>query len=228
MGFIFFLISFTSTQAQNIKREGSWATIEGFRAVPGKNYKYKVTDIDTQGPQYNRKYIHFTITGGVFAGSNSNSRTFSSSSSNIELNIEWNEDCSVANNASILYAICDSSTVNKCDSFDLVRGPINESLRFNSGRTSMCSNFQTSIQNYINFANPSCESLNGFIAHFYPFDLRECCGITFSPCEDDPCDTAQEEIESINANTSLSQIQKFNRFITILEENPNCDLTFCP
>ncbi len=45
--------------------------------------------------------------------------------------------------------------------------------------------------------------------------------------DDDPCDIAQNDINSVISNTTLTDLQKLKQFVRILENNPNCDLNTC-
>jgi len=225
-GIMIFFSSFSSIQAQ----------ITGEKAEAGKTSSYTFKFFG----QSNKNIVRVSVNGGVIIHNNATSTpegttletTVNLSATSYSFSVRWSSDCGDINRpgkASIgagAFLESDSnSTVSTAESF------------FNSGCLSPCERIR--IEN----------DIPGFIAMLREHDVPEeqicqevqivldtatweipnlSCSADCAPV--DPCpnkDQLQNNINTIISNSSLTEIEKAQQIITILQENPDCDLKIC-
>lgn len=208
-------------------------SITGTKPFPGSTYTYKAT-IERNS---SRPYVYYKILGGRLESTGKtegllSDASMTSFSDPIEFRVKWDKSCIALNNARIWISPSGFGNLNSFSEVldprvndDPSQGPVGwVSESFAMG----CAGLMENLIPYLSFSKPTCEEFKSFIASNYGREILNCCDVSNSiPCSRDSCDVAQEEIEKLNNNSTISDKNKFKKFIEIIDANPNCDLEFC-
>ncbi len=235
--FLFFIgiiisISFFNTAQAQIKINSPY-TFEGPSPRPGATYTYKIKNFRSQLSNYLRQqpnlYVRILGNFSKINGSNLGPAVrIPASMDEFSFKITWPSICNLPTVASLTVYIYKSPILSSSNTpGDMPHlGDF-----FITAKEDYCSSTKTSITNFINFAGvSSCESLQNYFNFAFNGltieDLKDCCGIEFPICQDlDPCEEAQNEINTTKTNKTLSLLQKLSNITKIVKENSNCDLS---
>ncbi len=234
--FLFFLgiilsFSFVNEIQAQIKINTPY-TFEGPSPRPGATYTYKIKNFRSQLSSYIKRqpYLYIQIHGNVskINGKNpSPTIRIPASMDELDFKITWPSICKLPTTAFLTIYIYknpilgSSSTPGDQPHLGDFFIPV---------KSDYCSTTETSLNNFIRYSGvSSCEGFQSFLNFAYNGltieELKDCCGIEFPICQNiDPCKKAQNEINSIKTNKSLSLLQKLTNLTTIVKENTTCNL----
>ncbi len=170
-------------------------------------------------------FVVVQITGGVFEGTNQSEKTFGlENTSDLLIDVTWN-DCSVLPSGGTQAKIIAYAVSNASGSNPVVSPTYNVSVSVLQDGA-YCQGKRQNLQFITSFLRGTgrftCEAIEQAVSFQDPCDV---CNIE-APSECDPCTVAQQEIDDLVVNDSLSLLEKCNRIIAIINANPSCDLKF--